>query len=123
MKARDIAKIGVSLAMLSVAAAVLVNWLNRPAEGGQDVTRWLCTDAACGAEFTKSVMEIARLRQGNPDANPPCPRCGKATTVRAFPCPHCGRFLRLRGHGFMPKTCPYCQQPTVEKPAEVKPEP
>jgi hypothetical protein len=117
MKTRDTVKIGVSLAMLVGAAALLVVWLTRPAEGaGGEVTCWLCTNSACGKEFTKPVMEIARLRQSQPDANPACPHCGKATTVRCIPCPACGKYLKPIGHGFLPRTCPQCQQPIVTPP-------
>ena len=117
MKARDAVKIGVSLAMLVGAGVLLATWLARPAEGGSgDVTCWLCTDSACGKEFTKGTLEIARLRQGQPDANPTCPHCGKATTIRCVPCPHCGKFLKPAAHGQLPKTCPKCEKPTVAAP-------
>jgi len=115
MSGRDAVKFGVSVVLLAGAAVLLMAWLRGPVEGvGGDVSCWLCTDSACGKEFTKPVVEIARLRQqGNSDANPPCPYCKKATTIRCVPCPNCGKFLRPAAHGQLPKTCPKCEKPTV----------
>src|SRR2546423_12305582 len=104
MSPRDVAKIGVSAALLVGAAALLVSWLwPARASAAQDTTCWLCTDSACGKEFTKDVLELARFRQNNPGANPPCPACGKATTIRAVPCPFCGKYLKPLSHGRFPK--------------------
>src|SRR5262249_44621159 len=64
---RDAAKIGVSAALLLGAGAILVSWLwPQRAAAEQDVTCWLCTESACGKEFTRPVTELARLRQNNP---------------------------------------------------------
>lgn len=115
MKTRDAVTIGAAVAMLAAAGVLLAVRLARPApDTAEDTTCWLCTNAPCGAEFTSSALEIARLRRSNPDANPVCPRCGKATTIRSVPCPHCGKFLRPAAHGQLPKTCPGCGQATVE---------
>ena len=116
MKVHDAVKIGVAAAMLAGAGVLLAGWLTHPSAGPQDVTCWLCTDSACAKEFTKGAVEIARLRQNTPDANPACPYCGKATTIRCVPCPHCGKFLKPAAHGQLPKTCPKCEKPTVETP-------
>jgi hypothetical protein len=125
MSPRDKVKVGVSAAMLLAGGALLVSWLMPArAEAGASVTCWLCTDASCGKEFTEDVADLARMRRDHPDANPPCPACGKATTVRAIPCPHCGKYLRPIGHGFIPKTCPKCQKETASdgpRPAESSP--
>src|SRR6185369_2825849 len=86
MSPQDTAKIGVAAALLLGAGAVLVSWMwPERAAAEQDVTCWLCTESACAKEFTKPVMELARIRQSNPDANPACPYCGKATALRAVP--------------------------------------
>src|SRR5437879_615367 len=115
MSPRDTVRMSVCAAMLLGAGALLASWL-WPSRGGaqQDVTCWLCTDSACGKEFTKDVRELAGLRRSNPDANPVCPHCGKATTIRAVPCPHCGKFLKPLSHGRLPKTCTQCQRPIGE---------
>jgi hypothetical protein len=117
MNPRDVVKIGVAAVMLLGAGALLASWLwPARAEAGQDVTCWLCTESSCGKEFTKDVLDLARLRQDNPDANPPCPKCGKATTIRAVPCPLCGTYLKPLSHGRLPKTCTKCGKTIVETP-------
>jgi hypothetical protein len=118
MSRGDAAKIGVCAALLLGAGAMVAGWLlPERAEARQDVSCWLCTEGSCGKEFTKPVMELARLRQNNPDANPACPYCGKATTIRAVPCPRCHTFLKPLSHGRLPKTCPNCQQAIGESDA------
>jgi hypothetical protein len=118
MSPRNATMIGVSAAMLLGAGALLASWFwPQPAAAQQDVSCWLCTEGSCGKEFTKPVMELARLRQGNPDASPACPHCGKATTIRAVPCPRCHKFLKPLSHGRLPKVCTNCQQSIGESDA------
>jgi len=75
MSPSNAVKIGVCAAMLLGGAAVLASWLLPDrAAAQQDVTCWLCTNSACGKEFTKPALDLARLRQNNPDANPACPQ-------------------------------------------------
>ena len=124
MKANSAVKIGASVLMLAAGLTLLITWL-MPARAAadQDVSCWLCTDPACGKEFTKDVLELARLRLGNPDANPACPHCGKATTIRAVPCPYCGKYLKPLSHGRLPQSCPVCNKAIVPEASTTAPPP
>lgn|SRR5262245_53701706 len=113
MKPSDTAKLVVAAVALAVGGFLIYRQLTAPKviEGDPEMTYWLCTNKDCGAPFTVPSRDLARLRQGNLDATPQCPRCAKATTVLAVPCPNCGKYLRPVGHGQLPEVCPECGKP------------
>ena len=48
-----------------------------------EVTLWLCTDEACGHDFSLTVDELRKVSQKQRPGPPHCPKCGTDQTVNA----------------------------------------
>jgi len=113
MSSRRAIQLGVAAAMLIAAGALFVRWQSAT---GRNVdfpegTLWVCADAACAAEFSKSLKELAAFYDANPDGEMPCPRCGKPGAERALRCPACKRAFARSAVRHGKATCPLCKQP------------
>ena len=110
MKLKKVGLILITLVALAQAGYLTWSYLNRPAPDGEDkAAEFVCGNAGCGAEFTKTRAELVALNAASPDAVP-CPVCGKAFTHRAIRCPTptCRKMVPLVGHGQVPGKCPSC---------------
>ena len=101
--------------ILLLAAGILAvrAWNNTAAESEDfpEGTFWVCTRPDCGAEFVKTIDELAAFYKEHPGAAMPCPTCGKTQTTRAIRCPQCKRFYARAGRGRQSPGCPYCKAP------------
>jgi hypothetical protein len=93
--------------------------VSRAARDFPDGITMVCTGESCGAAFTATVREIAKIREVDDDAPVPCPDCA-GPSVRARVCPECGASSpssRFRGTGERP-ACPKCgkELPKVTQP-------
>lgn len=102
-----------TLAALAVAFAVhrmiqVAGAESRRTTDFPDGTLWVCLAPECGAEFSKSIAELAAFYRDNPGAAVPCPACGKADTCRALRCTSCKRGVARPEAGVRDATCPHC---------------
>lgn len=112
-------KIAIAVALLGAAVVFGLRSMGRSVEtDGDDPTdtRWMCTAEGCGKDFALSFAQLGEFYQKSPGASPPCPACGKSSTVRATACPSCGKTVAKhdrqdRSGGAKPPTCPHCGKP------------
>ncbi len=102
-------------ATIAVLACSFFVWrsvgsLRGPATDTPRGTLWVCTDPACGGEFSISVADLGAFYEKHADGTPPCPRCSKTTTARAITCPQCGKAIPkpARSASKNPPVCPKC---------------
>ena len=111
MKRRQIITLVAAMAVIAASVTGAVVWLRSAAAVNEDFpdgTFWLCSHAACGAEFVKSLDELGAFYQQNPNAELPCPDCGRTPTMRAVRCAECGRHFPRPPRGRLPLECPHC---------------
>ena len=111
MKPRQIITLVAALAVIAAAITGSMVWLRSEAAESADFpdgTFWLCSGAACGAEFVKSLDDLGAFYQQNPNADLPCPDCGRTQTLRAARCEACGRHFPRPARGESPINCPHC---------------
>jgi hypothetical protein len=114
MKSRSGILLGVALVLLVGAAWLTARAVRQQRAENTDFpegTLWICQNAACKAEFVKSLDELARFYESSPETPLPCPKCGQSQTVRALRCPRCARFLPLPGAGLSRPVCSHCNKP------------
>lgn len=113
-----VVKVAVAVTLLGAAAFFVYRSMAPGADeaAGPGDTRWLCTAAGCGKDFSLSFAALNEFYQKNPSAEPPCPACGTSGAVRAAACPSCGKTVpkldRLaRAAAKTPVVCPHCKKP------------
>ncbi len=111
MKLRRIITLVAALAVIAAAVTSAMVWFRGDVAESSDFpdgTFWLCSDATCGAEFVKSLDELGAFYQQNPNADLPCPDCGRTQTLRAARCTACTRHFPRPARGRSPINCPHC---------------
>ncbi len=111
MKPRQIITLVAAVAVTAAAVTGTMVWFRSDSAVSADFpqgTFWLCSDAACGAEFVKSLDELGAFYQQNPNADLPCPDCGRTQTLRAARCTACSRHFPRPARGRSPINCSHC---------------
>lgn len=95
-----------AIALVLVGAAYYFLWRPSNNQNFPEGTLWICQNEGCKAEFTMTMSELGEHYKNHYGEPVPCPKCGKAQTVRAERCPQCQKvFAQARGT----QVCPYCK--------------
>ncbi len=109
-------KIIVAVVALGVAAVLFGKYFaasDDTDEGMASTTHWICQNSSCGADFSLTARDMLNFSKtaGLEEGGPPCPSCGKHTTIAAEVCPSCQEPYELGAHGAVPANCPSCNEP------------
>ena len=78
-----------------------------------DAQLWVCTNAACSAQFTMTIRQFAKHYERTGDSqHATCPKCGQPSAIRGLHCKACGKVFPMPAEYFRGDyqlQCPFCK--------------